>query len=299
MTRVVLFGASGFIGRHVASALEADPAVTAVRPLGRATCDLQTVGVDGLEEVLRAEEADAIVNCTGLLDGTAAELLQANTMVVAKLIDACARIRPGIRLVRLGSAGEYGPVPQGESVTENSAVDPVSDYGLSHWAATRQLSLANSDGRVSGVTLRVFNPIGGGVSSANVLGRAATKLKDAIEQGESVVTLGPLTAYRDFVDVRDVARAVAAAALARELPYSVFNVASGRAVTVRTAVERLADAAGFKGEIVEVGAGSARSANVSWIRADIGRATTVFGWQPQHDLDETVSSIWSALAEAS
>ncbi len=298
MTRVVLFGASGFIGRHVGSVLAADPAVTSVRPVGRATCDLQTVDVDGLEAVLRSHQPDAIVNCTGLLDGTSSELLLSNTMVVAKLIDACARIRPGIRLVRLGSAGEYGPVPEGESVTENSAVNPVSDYGLSHWAATRQLSLATQDGRVSGATLRVFNPIGGGVSSANVLGRAAAKLKEAIEQGESVLTLGPLTAYRDFVDVRDVARGVVAATVASSLPYSVFNIASGRAVTVRTAVERLAEAAGFKGEIEEVGVGSARSANVSWIRADISRAATVFGWQPQHDLDDTVTSIWSALADA-
>ncbi|MBM7790498.1 NAD-dependent epimerase/dehydratase family protein [Tenggerimyces flavus] len=299
MTRVVLFGASGFIGRYVATALEADPTVTSVRPVGRATCDLQAVDVDGLEAVLRSHQPDAIVNCTGLLDGSSSELLQSNTMVVAKLIDACARIRPGIRLVRLGSAGEYGPVPEGESVTENSAVNPVSDYGLSHWAATRQLSLATQDGRVSGATLRVFNPIGGGVSSANVLGRAAAKLKDAVEQGESVLTLGPLTAYRDFVDVRDVARGVATATVASSLPYSVFNIASGRAVTVRTAVERLAEVAGFKGEIEEVGTGSARSASVSWIRADISRAATVFGWQPQHDLDDTVTSIWSALAEAS
>lgn len=299
MTRVVLFGASGFIGRQVERALEADPDVTTVRPVGRATCDLQNVDVDGLEAVLRAEEPDAVVNCTGRLDGSASELLLANTMVVAKLIDACARIRPGVRLVRLGSAGEYGPVPHGESVTENSAVNPVSDYGLSHWAATRQLSLANTDGRVSGVTLRVFNPIGAGVSAANVLGRAAAKLKEAIAQGETVVTLGPLTAYRDFVDVRDVARAVTAAAIAPTLPYSVFNVASGRAVMVRTAVERLAEVAGFTGQLEEVEVGSSRSASVGWIRADIGRAATVLGWKPRHELEDTVSSIWSAVADAS
>lgn len=297
MSRVLLFGASGFIGRHVGKALESDPAVTEVRSVGRATCDLQNVDVDGLEAVLRAAEPDAIVNCTGMLDGSSSELLQANTMVVAKLIDACARIRPGIRLVRLGSAGEYGPVPHGESVSENSVVNPVSDYGLSHWAATRQLNLATADERVSGVTLRVFNPIGGGMSSANVLGRAAAKLKSAVDEGATSITLGPLTAYRDFVDVRDVAAAVAAAAVTPSLPYSVFNVGSGNAVTVRAAVELLAEVAGFAGEIGEVGVGSTRSAAVNWIRADVGRAATVFGWRPQQALQDTVKSIWAGLAD--
>jgi nucleoside-diphosphate-sugar epimerase len=74
----------------------------------------------------------------------------------------------------------------------------------------------------------------------------------------------------------------------------VCNVASGRAVPSREVVLRLAEAAGFTGEIIERGAGPARSAAVGWIRADIGLARRTFDWAPAHDLADSVKAVWSA-----
>ena len=101
MRPVLLFGASGFLGAHVRTALEPHAPVHCP---GRDRCDLLTAEVSELAERLRATGAGVVVNCTGRLDGSVAELVSANTMVTAKLIDAVERVDPGIRLVRIGSA---------------------------------------------------------------------------------------------------------------------------------------------------------------------------------------------------
>jgi nucleoside-diphosphate-sugar epimerase len=296
MRHVLLFGASGFLGAHVRDALRQHARIDRVTCAGRDRCDLVAAGVDEISDLLLELRPTVVVNCTGRLDGSASELIQANTLVTAKLVDALASVDASIRFVRLGSAGEYGRVPRGRAVTELNPAEPVSDYGLSHLAATRLVGIAAAAGRVDGITLRVFNPIGPGMREANVLGRAAIRLREAVASGSPTITMGPLSAYRDFVDARDVATAVVAAALAPSPIDPVLNVGSGRAVTARTAVWALAQAAGFTGEVVEEGTASARSAAVDWMLADPSRAAQVLGWRPVYDLAESAKAIWAEAA---
>ena len=67
------------------------------------------------------------------------------------------------------------------------------------------------------------------------------------------------------------------------------------AVAARAAVDSLARAAGFAGTVIEHGAGSARSAAVDYIRADIGRIGAAIGWTPVHDLDASTKAIWEQI----
>ena len=295
MTRVLLFGSSGFIGGPVRAAMAADPRVTELICPGRDRHDLVGGSVADLVALVRETAPDAVVNCAGRLSGTGAELMLGNAVVTAKLIEAVAAAAPLARLVRLGSAGEYGPVAFGHAVGEDEPTAPVSDYGISHLAATQLLRLAAESGRVDGVVLRVFNPIGPGCGEENLLGRAAARLRAAMAAGADQIVLGPLTAHRDFVDTRDVATAVLAAALAPAVGQRVLNVGSGRAVAARAAVDSLARAAGFAGTVIEHGAGSARSAAVDYIRADIGRIGAAIGWTPVHDLDGSTKAIWEQI----
>ncbi|GAB2577603.1 snoG protein [Paractinoplanes abujensis] len=274
--RILLLGSSGFIGRHVRHAL-AD-AGDLICP-GRDRYDLINGELDDLRALVRVERPDAVVCCVGALTGTPGELMRANAMVAAKLLESA----PDARLVRLGSAGEYGAVPEGHAVAEDDRLEPVGAYGVSHAAGTRLFALASNT-----VSLRVFNPIGAGQPAENVLGRVAAQLR----AGHTELSLGPLGAYRDFVDVRDVASLIRAVVVADDVPHPVYNAGSGRAVTVREAVEMLAREAGFTGEIKEQGAGPQRSAAVTWIQADITRAAKDLGWAPAHNLSASIKSIW-------
>ncbi|WP_033338296.1 NAD-dependent epimerase/dehydratase family protein [Catenuloplanes japonicus] len=291
MTRVLLFGASGFIGTYVRSALAADPRVGEVLAPGRAQHDLVAGDVDALTALLRRTAPDAIVACVGALGGTATELLEANALVASKLLEATAAAAPRARLVRMGSAGEYGVTEPGRSVHEDDPLMPVGAYGVSHVAGTRLFAIADG---LDAVSLRVFNPIGPGMSEETLLGRAAARIRAALAAGEDEVQLGPLGAHRDFVDVRDLAALIGTVVLAPDVPSRVYNAGSGRAVAARDAVALLAAQAGWTGTIREAGSGPSRSAAVSWIRADVTRARDELGWTPVRELETTIKDVWNA-----
>ena len=293
MMRVLLFGASGFIGAHVRRELATTAEV--VCP-SRAECDLVTATPEALRALLDRAGPDAVVSCAGAVSGAAEDLVRANTTATAKLVDAVADAAPGARLVRLGSAAEYGPVPFGTAATEDLPPAPVSAYGVSQAAATRLMELAAAAGRVDAVVLRVFNPVGPGMPGTALLGRVAALLA-RLAPGDDLRT-GPLGAYRDFVDVRDVAAAVRRAVTITAPGACVLNVGSGRAVPVRDVVHLLISVAGRPVRIREDRPPSPRSAEVGWMRADVGRAASVLGWVPEHDLYDSVGALWSQAAPA-
>ncbi|MFJ8958924.1 NAD-dependent epimerase/dehydratase family protein [Lentzea sp. NPDC102401] len=295
--KVVLFGASGYLGRAADEVLRARGARvvrvsrTAPRDNGWVRHDLMRDGTDELVSLLGSIVPDAVVNCTGLLDGTTAELVAANVTPTAALLDAIQVAAPSARLVALGSAAEYGPVPHGSAVAENAAPNPTSCYGITKLASTLLVRDAVVAGRLDGVVLRVFNPIGADLPYGTVLGRAAEAIRTALRKGGDI-TLGPLGAYRDFVDVADVAGAIADAAFAPALPEPVLNVGSGRAVAVRDVVAMLAEVAGFRGEVRESDPVHSRSSAVTWIAADTTRVSRALGWSPHQDLTTSVQAVW-------
>ncbi|QFZ24215.1 NAD(P)-dependent oxidoreductase [Saccharothrix syringae] len=300
---VLLFGASGHLGRWVDRALSARPGRVAVVRVGRAAPrgpgwvrhDLAADDPAGLAGLLAAVAPDAVVNCAGLLDGTAAELVAANVTAVARLLDAVPAAAPGARLVTVGSAAEYGVVPEGRAVAEDAPERPVSPYGITKLAGTALVRAAVAAGRLDAVVPRVFNPVGPGTPTGTVLGRAAAAIRTAAATG-GTVRLGPLDAHRDFVDVRDVAGAIAAAALAPGPVGPVLNVGTGTAVPVREAVGLLVEASGFGGRVVEADPAPARSGAVRWIAADPTRIRRALGWGPRHDLAASVRDLWACPA---
>lgn len=298
--RVLLFGATGFLGSQVANALAADRRTGELVPAGRRAGvrhDLVRDGEDALVRLLREVRPDAVVNAAGRLAGSDADLVEANVLPTARLLGAVRTAVPDARLVLLGSAAEYGAVEVGRRVTEDTPTRPVSTYGVTRLASTQLAALATAAGQVDAVVLRVFNPIGPGLPTENLLGRAASQLRDAIEHRTGRIRLGPLGACRDFVDVRDVGRAVAAAALTgpvRDARNRVLNVGSGTALPAREAVWQLARAAGFTGAIEEADPPPARSASVGWIAADITRIGRALDWAPRHDLTASTRATWLA-----
>jgi nucleoside-diphosphate-sugar epimerase len=300
--RVLVLGASGFLGQAVSSAVESDPRVrTVVRSGGRiraesagawVTHDLVGGTVEDLVALLGSVQPDVVLNCVGRLEGDGPDLVAANTLVVARLIEAVERAAPAARLVTVGSAAEYGVVEQGEAVRETHPTRPVGVYGVTKLAATQLVQLAARQNRVDAVSLRVFNPVGAGMPAESVLGRAETRIREALAAGSQVIHLGPLGAYRDFVDVRDVAVAMTAVGLADTITEPVLNVGSGSAVLVRDAVQQLAAIAGFDGRIAESAPAPSRSASVDWIAADLTLIRASVDWSPSVDLESSLKAIW-------
>ncbi len=300
--RVLLFGASGFIGSEIGAALDRDPRVGTVIRVGRSRAgrpeggwlshDLLAAGTDELAALIRGARPDAVINCVGRLSGDTVQLAEMNVLVTARMIEAVASAAPQARLVMLGSAAEYGPAPYGRLIGEDDPADPTSAYGVTRLASTQLVRLAARDERLDATVLRVFNPVGPRVPPETLLGRAVAGLRAALGKGGNTVALGPLGAYRDFVDVRDVATAVTAAALAEQVKEPVLNVGSGRPVLCRELVGMLAEVAGFTGTVAESHPPPDRSNLVDWSVADISRIQRSLGWTPGYDLRLSVAASW-------
>ncbi|MFI5854398.1 NAD-dependent epimerase/dehydratase family protein [Streptomyces parvulus] len=250
--RVLLIGANGYIGRFVADRLLADPAVQ-LTALGRGDdadvrFDLATGSPGALTRFLDAVHPGVVVNCAGATRGGARELTRHNTVAVATVCEALRRSGCGARLVQVGCSAEYGPSQPGSSTAEDAVPRPGGPYGVSKLAAT-ELVLGSG---LDAVVLRVFSPAGPGTPAGSPLGRLAEAMRRAMQSGDGELRLGGLGAQRDFIDVRDVARAVHAASLSAA--QGVINIGSGRAVRLRDAAATLARVAGYGGALHELDA---------------------------------------------
>ena len=301
--RALLLGADGFLGRHVAERLLADPAVQ-LTALGRrddadVRFDLASGAPGVLARFLDAVHPGVVINCAGATRGNARDLTRHNTVAVATVCEAMRRSAVGSRLVQVGCGSEYGPAAVGASTGEDAVPRPGGPYGVSKLAATELVVASGLDA----VVLRVFSPVGPGTPTGTPLGRIAEALRRAMQNGDGELKLAGLAVQRDFVDVRDVARAVHAASLSAA--QGVVNIGSGRAVRLRDMAAALAHVAGFEGVLHELddphhGPGAHVPPYPDgcglWQQADVRTARDRLGWRPRIGLEESLADVWMEAA---
>jgi nucleoside-diphosphate-sugar epimerase len=291
VTTILVLGARGFLGRPIAEHLTA--VGHDVRLHDRQVLDLETAPLSALRLLIERSRAEVVVNCVGVTGQRSRDLRGPNVLVVERLLRVLAR-SPEIRLVHLGSAAEYGIGERGRSVRETDIAAPVSEYGMSKLAATAMVREHSAARQLRATVLRVFNPVGAGAPESSVAGRAVAEFRRALLRHEPVVRLGQLDTWRDFVGVRDVARAVGCVAVGpmERGAAEVFNVGRGAAVHTRAMVKELADIAGFAGEILEDAPPSARSVGVGWQCADISAIAQQHGWRPRQTIHDMLLELW-------
>jgi nucleoside-diphosphate-sugar epimerase len=301
MALVTVLGAGGFMGRAVRRALAESghecrcvdrvPAPTGSHEEWRVV-DLLEADDERLRDLIADGSPAAIVNCAGLVEGSPEALMRANYLLPLRLVETSGK---RVRLVHLGSAAEYGTTEVGTSLDEEGATRPSTAYGITKLAGSLAVAAAAREG-ADAVVLRVFNPLGPRMPTSSMPGRATALIRQAVASDVATIIMGPLDAWRDFIDLRDVADAVALTSGAERLPAPVLNVGTGVATQSRTVVRAIADAAGWGGEIVEEESlGSPRSIGVPWQQAATERLRSL-GWRPRHDLAETADAMVEASA---
>jgi len=290
-------GGSGFLGRQVLAALAGRADVWALgrrRPAGWAAgrfaeADLEQP--EGVTRAVREVKPDVVIHASGKTPPADPDAFyRANTLATVHLLDALRSAGRVVRVVLAGSAAELGPVAvEALPVGEDHRCRPANAYALSKWLATCAGLAAGPPLEVA--VARVFNPVGPGQPGDQAFGRFVAALVNPV--GGPIVA-GDLDARRDFVDVRDVARALVALA-ERGRPGLVYNVGTGRSRRVGDGLDHLIRRSGRAVEVrtdpAWTGPPGPRDS-----RADIDRITAHTGWRPGLTWEQSLDDLWDAAA---
>lgn len=305
MSRVIVLGGTGWVGRHVGAAFDehghdvvacARHSAAHVSPQRFQAFDLATASTEEIAELLRSQRADVVVNATSSAnasDGwnrTDEDHWRFNVTMVERLVGAARDVPWPVRVIHLGTIHEYGPAPHGTAITVTRYGEPTSGYARSKLAGSEAVLRAAAESHLDGVVLRLVNLCGPHPSPETFLGKVLRMLQDAGTTGTVALTVAP--AERDYLDVRDAAQAVVAAATATLGPDRAFNIGRGHAVEIRQLVLTLAEEAGVPPDRLEIQVGAVSSLGGEWTQADISPARETLGWYPRIELRESLGDMW-------
>jgi dTDP-L-rhamnose 4-epimerase len=182
---------------------------------------------------------------------------------------------------------------------EEKPVDLASIYALTKYAQERQVLIFGEAYGVGTVALRLFNVFGPGQALSNPYTGVLANFASRLANGQAPMIFEDGEQQRDFVHVRDVARAFRLALEQDEASGHVINIGSGQAYAIRDVAQLLADAMGLpqmKPEIMN----KARAGDIRNCFADISKARALLGYEPRFRLEDSLGELveWVRTSEA-
>lgn len=214
--RVLVTGASGFVGRALVEELRHSGRAYEVQALERHDGDLADDGA--AERAFGAVQPDVVVHAAARIGVTRCEeepLLALRSNVLAAVLVARACTNHGARLAYVSTADVYGAVAEAD---EETLPRPASLYALTKWWGEESARLYAPDGLV---VLRLANPYGPGIEPGQGKGALQTMLRQAERSEQLIAFRGEA---RSWCWIGDIVRAIRLVLESRER--GVFNVGS-------------------------------------------------------------------------
>jgi UDP-glucose 4-epimerase len=282
--RVLVTGASGFIGSHLAArltSLGAEVRGTTRSTIGFAPFRFQKLALEdheGLRQLVAELQPQIVFHLAARMErdrrlDLLVPMLLANTLSTAVL---CESLPPGARLVILGSGEDYGAQP-GPWV-ETQREQPISPYGLSKVAAAAVVASAHTAFGVRAVTARPSVVYGPGQRAGQFL----PSLISALIAGERFA-MTPGEQLRDFLYIDDLVDGLLALASGEQFG-RVFNLCSGISTRIVDLAKK-AQALIGKGSL-GIGDLPYRASEAMVQMIDPSAMKQAFGWEAKITLDE-------------
>lgn len=283
--RVVVFGANGFIGGAVAAELSQSghQIYNGISPETGELVDL--LDANAVQKYISETRPDSIINCAGIVSGEPTDF-EKNVQFTHNILEAVHNSGTTIkRVVVSGSAGEYGEVttlPVNESVPLNGK-SPYAESKIKEEQEALQLS---EEYKIPVVVARIFNPLGPNMKERFLIPGLIRQIKAIKEGASDSIEISRLDAKRDYIDVRDIAKAMRL--IIEDSPKEhVYNIGSGRATSNREILELILEHSKLK-EIPKVVETSESPEPQFASQADITSIHGEFGWTPSKSIEEVI-----------
>jgi UDP-glucose 4-epimerase len=305
--KVLVTGGAGFIGSHLVEHFQGRAEVRVLDNLSSG-CRANLAGLDceWIEGSILDREAvraamrgiDYVFHLAAMI--SVPESMEnpvgcAETNTLGTLIVLEEAARAGVRKLGLGSsAAIYGNNPAVPK-REEMIPEPASPYAISKLDGEYYCALFTATGRLQTVALRYFNVFGPRQNPASAYAAAVPVFIHRALRNEPITIHGDGAQTRDFISVRDIARANSF--FVTESPGTgVFNVARGGSLSIRELAARIVRLTGSQSRIVH---GPERPGDVRHSTASLEKLAAA-GFAPGLDFDtalrETIESCKAALA---
>lgn len=292
--KVLVTGGAGFIGSNlVRQLLNDDMDVVVLDNLSTGTadnlddCPVQWVHGDVRDAAIveRAAQgcgtifhlAAAVGNTRSIADPATDS--QVNVLGTVNVLEAARKL--AVRKVVYSSSAAIFGEPRALPIATDHPTHPDSPYGVSKLAGEKLCQAYTRLHGLETICLRYFNVYGVN-QHFDAYGNVIPIFVERLLDDRELVVYGDGCQTRDFVNVQDVVRANVLAARAREVS-GVFNIGSGKAVTIRELTALLQKVAGRSVPIRFV---AQRPGDVMNSQADIREAVSILGYRPSVNLTE-------------
>lgn len=311
MKNALIIGAAGFVGRYLADHLynSCKWSVCATKlphekidlPYAD-VCDLNILNVDEIKDLLIEKKPDYIFHLAAqssvaLSWKNPSLTVDVNVKGAVNLLEAVRQTELSPRILVIGSGEEYGKINSEDCpINESVAPNPQNIYAVTKLCQENICMLYAKAYNMDIMAVRAFNHIGAGQTPQFVAADFASQIAN-IEKGEqpAVISVGNLSAKRDFTDVRDIVRAYAML-VEKGKSGEIYNVGSGKAIEINELLKILLSFSDKDIEVV-VDEKKLRPIDVPIIEADISKITKDTGWKPEIDVHKTLLSILNSFRE--
>ena len=279
MKKILITGASGFVGSHVARmAREKNFEVVELNHKDTALEDKNAV--EKFMEEVRPDTVFHLATSIVRSGKTASPQVVMRTNIEGSINLMDAALEVGVKaFINTGTFVEYGP--KDHPIKEDERCDPMEIYAVSKLAATLYVQGLAERKEFPTITLRLFTPYGSNMKEGSLLYNVVTNI-----QNKKPIALSDKKVTRDLIYVGDVAELyLEAGEKASKYKGEIFNVGSGTPTTLEELVETVAGVTKTTA-MPQWGAFPVQNYDKGVWQADMTKTFSHFTWRPKTALKE-------------
>lgn len=301
----LVIGAGGFVGGYLLKELSDIggeiyatklPSEDAESVAGVIYRDLDVCDTDAVLSIIKDIMPDRIYHLAAVSSNIVAWekpqlTIQVNVIGTINVLEAVRAVAPSARVLLIGSGEEYGRTEDNNDgyISESAHARPAGIYAVSKLAQNCTGSVYHNAYKLDVISVRAFNHIGPGQSSDFVASNFCRQVVAVEKGGDPVVSVGNLSAIRDFTDVRDVVRAYVLI-MDKGVSGKTYNVGGGAVVSISDLLGEIVSLSTAT-VAVELDGTRLRPSDTPKMAADITELKNDTGWEPVCALKDTLSDM--------